>query len=441
MAIGSRDVGWCLKATWAVALFGLFIGLQPLAAEEKPAEGDAAAETADPKVEEKAEEPAKPESVDLLTSLGSVFKPYGFVQLDAAWSDSRFALDSQLAGYVRSEDEDAPRPAVGAPKDESEFTMYTRLARLGMDLNFGTVSELGDALIKGKVEVDFYGGGTDSRNLLRMRHAYLTMSWTNLEILAGQTSDLISPRFPAINYDLIMWGAGNLGDRRPQARVTGKFSFGKATLTMAGMFGATGAVDNQDLDGNGVKDGQQAGLPTLQARIGFDYKLWEKGSALGFAIWAHWALEDVDNFGLGTRDENTFASWAIGFDTYIPVWEDLVWIHGEGWVGENLTDVRGGIFQGVNADGEEIKAFGGWIELGVKITSWWKAHVGYATDDPESRDLPATGRVVNKIFYMKTDWAFGPVYFALEYSYWETEYKGFGAGRANRVKGYVGYKF
>src|SRR5690606_4637841 len=108
-------------------------------------------------------------------------------------------------GYVRSEDEDAPRPAVGAPPNESEFTMYTRLARLGMDLDFGTVSELGDAHIKGKVEVDFYGGGTDSRNLLRMRHAYLTMSWANLEILAGQTSDLISPRFPAINYDLIMW--------------------------------------------------------------------------------------------------------------------------------------------------------------------------------------------------------------------------------------------
>lgn len=426
---------WMLMCLLLVAPAGL-------TAEEKK-EAAPAAEKKDeaPKQAPKEEKKAP----DLWTKFNSIFKPYGFVQLDAAWSDSRFGLDAELAAFVRSEDETAPRTGtqpVGAPKNESEFTMYTRLARLGFDLDFGKVEELGDAHIGGKVEVDFYAlPASDSRSMLRMRHAYLTMKWTSLEILAGQTTDLISPRLPAINYDMVMWGAGNLGDRRPQARVTGNVKFGKATMTFAAMAGMTGAIDGQNLDSNGVLDGVQSALPTVQARIGFDYKLWEKGNQLGVGVWAHWAKEEVDNFSLGTRDESHFDSWAIGLDMHFPIWEDRLWIQGEAWIGENLDDVRGGIFQGVNADGEEIKSIGGWIEVGFKIFPWWTAHMGFATDDPEARDLPATGKVSTQIGYLKSEWAFGPVYFAFEYSYWETEYKGFGAGRANRFKGYVGYKF
>jgi len=416
-----------------------------LAAQEKKEAEPIATEKKEEPVKEAPKEEKKEEQATLWTKLGSMFKPYGFVQLDAAWSDSRFGLDAELAAFVRSEDPNAPRTGtnpVGAPKNESEFTMYTRLARLGFDLDFGKVEELGDVHIGGKVEVDFYAlPASDSRNLLRMRHAYLTMKWTNLEILAGQTSDLISPRMPAINYDMVMWGAGNLGDRRPQARATANVKFDKATLTFAVMFGMTGAVDAQNLDSNNVLDGAQSALPTVQARIGFDYKLWEKGNQMGFGIWSHWAKEEVDNFNFGARDESHFDSWALGLDMYFPIYEDRVWIQGEAWIGEDLDDVRGGIFQGVNADGEEIRSIGGWIEVGFKIFKWWNAHIGFASDDPDSVDLPATGKVSTQIGYLKFDWAFGPVYFAFEFSRWETEYKGFGAGRANRFKGYVGYKF
>jgi hypothetical protein len=381
---------------------------------------------------------AAAEPAPLKTRLGSFFRPYGFVQLDAAWDDSRMAFNPQLAAYVLSEDPDHP---AGAPKNESAFTMYTRLARLGMGLEFGRVEALWDVDVSGVVELDFYGGGSDSRNLLRMRHAYLTMKWDSFELLAGQTSDLIAPRIASVNYDMVMWGAGNLGDRRPQLRGTGRFSFSDVNLTLAGMIGATGAVDTQDIDNNGVLDGVQSALPTLQTRAGLDFRYFEKGSPAGIGVWAHWAREEIDDFGIGGRDQNHFTSWAIGFDAYVPLWEDRLWIHGEAWMGQNLTDVRGGIFQGVTADGREIRAAGGWIEAGVKITDWWRATAGYAIDDPRSRHLPDTGRTRNKIAFAKFEWTFNPVYFAIEYLHWETEYKAFGAGRNNRVKMYVGYRF
>src|SRR2546428_344657 len=78
------------------------------------------------------------------------------------------------------------------------------------------VAALANAKTGGKLEVDFYNNGlagqSESREALRMRHAYLTMKWDDFTLLAGQTADVISPIYPIVNNDLVMWGAGNLGD-------------------------------------------------------------------------------------------------------------------------------------------------------------------------------------------------------------------------------------
>ena len=361
--------GWLAWAGWVMLIAVVLLGAQPAWAEDAE-EGE---ETAEEATTEETKEETKEEEEDdddLFTTLGSIFKPYGFVQLDGMWDDSRFGFSPQIPGFVLSED-----PAAGqAPKDESEFTMHTRLARLGLDLHFGRIQALGDVEVGGKVEVDFYAiPSSDSRNMLRMRKAYLTMTWGGFELLAGQTTDLIAPLYASSNWDMAYWGAGNLGDRRPQIRGTYKLGLNdKMSMSFAGELGLTGANDGQDLDGNGVFDGVQAALPTLQARVGFDWKMWEKGSAFGVGLWAHWALEEIDGFAIGSGNENQFESWAVGFDLNIPIWEDLIYIRGEGWTGSNLDDVRGGIFQGVNADGEEIAAMGGWFEVGANVTEWLK---------------------------------------------------------------------
>jgi hypothetical protein len=101
-----------------------------------------------------------------------------------------------------------------------------------------------------------------------MRHAYASLKWDDFSILAGQTSDLISQYFPSVNPDFVMWGAGNLSDRRPQVRAEWAPKLGLGSLLVQGEVGLTGADDNRDLDGNGIRDGEASGVPTVQGRLG-----------------------------------------------------------------------------------------------------------------------------------------------------------------------------
>src|SRR5213075_2902130 len=81
--------------------------------------------------------------------------------------------------------------------------------------------------------------------------------------LFGQTWDIISPLFPSPNDDTLMWNAGNIGDRRPQFRYT--YEPARRPLSVSVGLGLTGAIDAQDLDANGIRDGEDSGLPNVQA--------------------------------------------------------------------------------------------------------------------------------------------------------------------------------
>jgi hypothetical protein len=70
--------------------------------------------------------------------------------------------------------------------------------------------------ISGRVETDFYGGGAaENKPNLMMRHAYIELGWPHekFSILAGQTSDVISPLVPTtLNYS-VCWWVGNMAGR------------------------------------------------------------------------------------------------------------------------------------------------------------------------------------------------------------------------------------
>ena len=83
---------------------------------------------------------------------------------------------------------------------------------------------------------------------IRMRHAYTKLAWGDFNVLAGQTADVISPIWPIVNADLVMWGAGNLGDRRPQLRPEWTPAIGDSRLIVQGEVGLTGAQDGSDID-------------------------------------------------------------------------------------------------------------------------------------------------------------------------------------------------
>jgi hypothetical protein len=376
----------------------------------------------------------------------SRIKFYGTLRLDAYYDDSR-PNNTQIIGWVRSEDPTAPA-TIGAPKNAEDFTMHPRLTRFGFDVDGPVIESMLDAKVTGKLEVDFYNvgllGQTESRQALRLRHGYLKLAWGDLSVLAGQTADLISPIFPIVNPDLVMWGAGNLGDRRPQFRPEFTPKVGDGRLMFQAMVGLTGATDATDLDpagaiGSGYRDGETSGLPTFQGRIAYKVPVGEKKQNLEVGVWGHRAWEDPDIIIAG---KTHFDSSAYGVDLTVPIWEDLLWVKSELWRGENVDDVRGGIFQGINTlNGREIGSRGGFVEAGVRPHKIISVYAGWSTDDPENDDLPVQGRSLNEIWYGALRFNFDPVEIGFDYLHWKTEFIGFGPGDDNRYSMFVAYKF
>lgn len=370
---------------------------------------------------------------------GSQFKLYGFLRLDGQWSDSRFQ-DNQIPGFVQSEDPAAPS-SIGAMENDGDFSMHSRLTRLGFDFKHDGINGLGNPELSGNVEVDFYNiglGDSDSRSALRMRKAYLQLKWEEWSVLAGQTWDLISPLYPVVNSDLVMWGAGNLGDRRPQLRVERKSDLAGGTLTFTGGIGLAGAVSSVNVE-NSLQSGENSELPMFAARLGWSGKT-DDGGSYQIGAWGHYSEDDYDPAGgTATRD---FESWSAGVDFQVPLVDDTVWIKGEAWTGENLDDVRGGIFQGVNGTtGQGIGSTGGFAELGWKSSEHLTLHAGYSADDPDNGDLGTGMRANNRVMYAAARWKYDALRFGVEYLFWTTDYIGFDDGDSNRVAVFAAYYF
>ena len=226
-----------------------------------------------------------------------------------------------------------------------------------------------------------------------------------------------------------MWNAGNLGDRRPQVRYTG----GSGETEFAIALGLTGAIDAKDLDADGVRDGEDAGLPNLQARLGFR----RMNSAFGI-----WALNAWEKTATAVGGETDFNASALGAD-FSFMFGGGFDIKGEVWTGRNLSDFRGGVGQGVNTTtGDEVQSMGGWAELGMNLTNTHRMALGFTMDDPEDDDIAAGGRTKNSAFYVHNRWTVGNnVDVGLNVLFWSTEFAGAATGRDTRFNLYVARKF
>jgi len=380
----------------------------------------------------------------------SKIKFYGFIRLDVIYDDSRVDIGTGaganatigLIGFVLAEDDDHPVANQRAETDDDSLFIHPRLTRLGMDFDGPKIELLWDAKVTGKLEIDFYNGGSESREIPRIRHAWGKLTWDNWSFLFGQTSDLIAPVFPVVNSDMVMWGAGNLGDRRPQIRIDVWADAAGGRFFLQTMVGLTGADDAFASGAFGDLAGPISGLPTVQNRLAFRTELWPKQN-LEIGIWVHHAWEKVD---VRIGGENFFFSQAWGMDITIPVYEDIVWFKGEAWEGHNLDDVRGGIFQGVNARGHEISSSGGFAEVGIKLAAWFAFHFGYATDNPSNAEISPNGREENVIYYVAMRVNANPVEIGLDFLHWITQWDNAGNGDSdegtdNRIVVYFVYKF
>lgn len=362
-----------------------------------------------------------------LTKLGAMFQIYGFLRVDAVYDDSEMN-DTEVPTRVLSES--------SGMRDDNDLSIYTRLTRVGLEFDGGQIA---GAHVTGKLETDFYGfDSSDSRNDLRMRHAYLKVRLQDWELLGGQTIDLISPLYPSVTPDTLNWNVGNLGDRRPQVRLTYMPEVGSGRLFLQVAASQNGAIAAKNSDApDGVLDGEDSGVPLMQGRVAYRGAFWNKEAA-EVGVWGFKGQEEGDGDGFGR-----FQVSGIGADVSLPIIPERLYLKGEIWKGRNLADVRGGVAQGVNAAGNEIDAMGGWLEAKVVSKGLGNVFAGYSYDSPDREEVAqVTGVTNNSIAYAGvtlTKW--NPVTMGIDYSHWRTRYRGAPGGENNRFRFYLMYKF
>lgn len=365
------------------------------------------------------------------TRSGLPIRFYGFLRLDAYFNTAK--MTDPIIPF-------AVLPEGGSfGRNDSQFALDVRLTRFGIDLNAG---KIGQADTTGKLEIDFANfpaGSTESRETPRIRLAYINLDFGEITLRLGQDWDVISPLYPAVHAELLLWGAGNLGDRRPMVQFlwnTGDPDGVTFDLELAAGFpGAVDGADNDGLGGRTNLDGVDSGLPQGQARLALGFPSWVDGKRATIGVSGHLNELETD---LDYGGDDSFVAWSVGADVVLPLFGGFS-LRGEVWIGQAHSDVRGAILQDINTlTGDEIQSWGGWIELHWQASENFRLAIGGSIDDPDNDDLNALvvgeSRELNWTLFVssKLDWGGGLVS-GLDVIYWETHWAGDGVGNAVRI--------
>ncbi len=345
---------------------------------------------------------------------------YGYLKLDASWDNTQI----DTGNYARWVPLLSPTDPIRG--NAEQFNMTARESRVGLNFLKSQGSRVG-----GKVEVDFFSASDENKNIPMLRHAY--MEWDDagkdLSVIAGQTSDVISPlAAPMVNY-VVGWWCGNIGYRRPQLRLawgTGRKSAYRSLVQLA----ASRTI------GDAVGSGEASGLPTGQARMAQSFKAWgAKPSVVG--VWGHAGRELYSHLPPGATEyvADVHRTTSVGGDVELNLGSKLT-VKGEGWWGHNLDAFLGGIGQGVNISRyKPIRARGGWGSISLGPYGPLRLNGGMGFDKPCQEDLNAGDRWVNRMVFgnvmAQLDSA---MRLGLEGSRWKTDYKNRGAVEAVRAQ-------
>ena len=326
-----------------------------------------------------------------------ICKPYGYVKLDMAYDQAR----SNNGNYVFWIE-----PPASSDKKDSEFNMTPRQTRLGLDLHY---EGLKGRNVSARFEMDFYGGGTENKTMLMMRHGYLKVDFGKYYLLAGQTSDIFSPLVPTtVNY-IVLWNCGNIGYRSPQIQ------FGNKVTEGIEIVGAVSRNLPGDVDNDGNDDGEDSSLPAVQARASYI------NPKINTGISGHYGIMDYTD---SNGKDDKYSSYSINYHISYS-FSSMFSIRGEVFTGKTLSQYFGGIGQGFNYKlGKEVETSGGWVNAAFKTSTNTSYNLGCGIDQPKKDDalaFPARnqnmcvfGNVFTKIAYNTT--------VALEVSHWTTGY-------------------
>jgi hypothetical protein len=362
---------------------------------------------------------------------GLDFEIYGYIKLDAAYDDSRTSVGN-YGRWVESE---------GVRRDDDQFSMTVNQTRLGLNITGPTLHGLKTS---GKVEIDFYGAGAaENKPEPLLRHAYLNAEWLDyhFSVLAGQTSDIISPLgMPTLNYT-VGWWQGNIGYRRPQIRLTEDLPLG-GSWRLKLEAGPTRTITDRKFFFTASTDpasGDDAGFPTMQGRASLGFPV--GGGRTGtIGVSGHWGQEE--QHVAAASGDREIRTWSANADVRVPVTKWLL-LQGEAFIGENLDMYLGGIGQGFNTNTfQTVKSRGVWAAATFDPHPKWQFNLGGGIDDPDDEELPANGRTYNSVIFVNGTYFFTANFsMGLEAAYLHTGYKGQADGDDWREQLSFIYKF
>lgn len=314
---------------------------------------------------------------------------YGYLKLDMAY-DSAVSSHGNYAMWVK------PHAEGGASATQS---ITARQTRVGVKLRRQDV--------RGLVEFDFYGGGAENKNALQLRKAYVDLPVGPVSLRAGQDADVMSPLVPAtINYT-VCWGVGNIGYRRPQLRL---YQTGPRLAWAVAV--ARNITD--DLDGNGIVDGEDSTVPLVQGRLA--YTCSPGGRALTLGGSGHYGVMDSP----AAADED-YRTWSANGEVSLAL-SSRAKLLGEAYVGSNLATYFGSILNANRTAGLDSR--GGWVNLQYKVTPLTSLSLGASADSVDEDDLTAeAARSGNRALFGNLEYEIGPgVTAGVELSHWSTKY-------------------
>jgi hypothetical protein len=355
---------------------------------------------------------------------------YGYLKLDAAY-DTALIDNGNYAKWVSTQ---------STNDNDDQFSMTANETRLGMKIKGPNSNGM---VASGRVEIDFYGGGAENRPNIMMRHAYAELEWPEerFSIIAGQTSDVISPLVPTtINYT-VCWSVGNIGYRRPQVRLTKVFNLASdVDLKLEGAIARTIGRNDTMVDANNPSEtGKDSGVPMVQGRVSITFPFINQQSTT-IGVSGHKGQEEYDLNAAGNYKD--FDSWSINMDLTQP-FSDKFKVCGEIFTGKDLDAYLGGIGQGVNTTAlKAIGSSGGWVEATFGPWDGTQFNLGYSMEDVHEGDVNIGNRTENRSVFGNVIYALNQqTDIGLELSHWRTEYKGSGDGESVRLQAALKYKF
>ncbi len=192
--------------------------------------------------------------------------------------------------------------------EDSQAGLAVRQSRFRMNVGIPSDGLLGKAVMKGLLEADFSGAaGSDvSAWLPRLRHAYVTATWkelNNLTLLVGQTWGVApGPYFPTSITHLVVprfGGAGLLFRRASQVRLTGDVPVATAAGVSATYTAAVVTPDNAN--------GEKSTMPNLEGRVAGQYKMNGK-QMVDVGLFGHFGKEKWATYALTGTGPTTSAA-------------------------------------------------------------------------------------------------------------------------------------